>query len=83
MKVTSAAFHKKTHVMITGFDDGVFYLHEMPNLNLIHSLRSAVGGTGLEKFSLIPSAGYRLQNSEGVALCRKLLYYSSIVTILV
>ena len=61
MKVTSAAFHKKTHVMITGFDDGVFYLHEMPNLNLIHSLRSAVGGTGLKKVRLILAKGYGLQ----------------------
>ncbi|KAK2164936.1 hypothetical protein LSH36_57g02051 [Paralvinella palmiformis] len=36
--VTSAAFHKPTHILITGFEDGAFFLHEMPDFNLIHSL---------------------------------------------
>ncbi|XP_052258916.1 periodic tryptophan protein 2 homolog isoform X2 [Dreissena polymorpha] len=37
-KVTSTAFHKNTHILVTGFEDGVFFLHEMPDFNLIHSL---------------------------------------------
>ncbi|XP_060576398.1 periodic tryptophan protein 2 homolog [Ruditapes philippinarum] len=36
--VTSSAYHKSTHILVTGFDDGVFFLHEMPDFNLIHSL---------------------------------------------
>ncbi|XP_053398750.1 periodic tryptophan protein 2 homolog [Mercenaria mercenaria] len=36
--VTSSAYHKATHILVTGFDDGVFFLHEMPDFNLIHSL---------------------------------------------
>lgn len=38
LKLTSAAFHKATHILCTGFDDGSFFLHEMPEFNLIHSL---------------------------------------------
>ena len=37
--VTAAAFHKNTHILVTGFEDGAFFLHEMPEFNLIHSLR--------------------------------------------
>ncbi|XP_052797070.1 periodic tryptophan protein 2 homolog [Mya arenaria] len=37
-KITSTAFHKHTHILVTGFQDGVFFLHEMPDFNLIHSL---------------------------------------------
>ena len=36
--VTSAAFHKSLHILVTGFHDGAFYLHDMPDFNLIHSL---------------------------------------------
>ena len=38
-RVTSAAFSKHLHLLVTGFDDGSFFLHEMPDFNLIHSLR--------------------------------------------
>lgn len=38
-KITGTAFHKQTHILVTGFEDGVFFLHEMPDFNLIHSLR--------------------------------------------
>ena len=37
--VASAAYHKNTHILVTGFEDGAFFLHEMPDFNLIHSLR--------------------------------------------
>lgn len=37
-KVTSCAFHKSSHILCTGFSDGAFFLHEMPDFNLIHSL---------------------------------------------
>lgn len=38
-RLTSTAYHKATHILVSGFDDGVFFLHEMPDFNLIHSLR--------------------------------------------
>ena len=38
-KLTAAAFHKDTHILVTGFASGVFHLHELPEFNLIHSLR--------------------------------------------
>ncbi|XP_013385709.1 periodic tryptophan protein 2 homolog [Lingula anatina] len=37
-KLTSAAYHKRTHILCSGFEDGAFFLHEMPDFNLIHSL---------------------------------------------
>ncbi|KAM6945818.1 PWP2 small subunit processome component [Aplochiton taeniatus] len=36
--LTAAAFHKDTHILVTGFASGVFHLHELPDFNLIHSL---------------------------------------------
>ncbi|XP_042724036.1 periodic tryptophan protein 2 homolog [Lagopus leucura] len=36
--LTSAAYHKKTHLLVTGFASGIFHLHELPDFNLIHSL---------------------------------------------
>uniref|UniRef100_A0A9J7ZA71 Small-subunit processome Utp12 domain-containing protein n=1 Tax=Cyprinus carpio carpio TaxID=630221 RepID=A0A9J7ZA71_CYPCA len=37
-KLTSAAFHKKTRILVTGFASGAFHLHELPEFDLIHSL---------------------------------------------
>ncbi|OWF52888.1 periodic tryptophan protein 2 homolog [Mizuhopecten yessoensis] len=36
--LTSAAFHKTSAILVSGFQDGSFFLHEMPDFNLIHSL---------------------------------------------
>ncbi|NWH85128.1 PWP2 protein, partial [Aegithalos caudatus] len=36
--LTAAAYHKKTHLLVTGFASGIFHLHELPDFNLIHSL---------------------------------------------
>uniref|UniRef100_A0AAQ5XLV3 Small-subunit processome Utp12 domain-containing protein n=1 Tax=Amphiprion ocellaris TaxID=80972 RepID=A0AAQ5XLV3_AMPOC len=36
--LTAAAFHKPTHILVTGFSSGIFHLHELPEFNLIHSL---------------------------------------------
>lgn len=41
-KLTAAAFHKKTHILVTGFASGAFHLHELPEFDLIHSLRFAI-----------------------------------------
>uniref|UniRef100_A0A3B3DVN0 PWP2 small subunit processome component n=1 Tax=Oryzias melastigma TaxID=30732 RepID=A0A3B3DVN0_ORYME len=38
--LTAAAFHKQTHILVTGFASGVFHLHELPEFNLVHSLIS-------------------------------------------
>ncbi|XP_056011786.1 periodic tryptophan protein 2 homolog isoform X2 [Ostrea edulis] len=37
-KLTSVAYHKDIHILVSGFMDGSFYLHELPDFNLIHSL---------------------------------------------
>ncbi|XP_055594571.1 periodic tryptophan protein 2 homolog [Uranotaenia lowii] len=36
--VTSAAYHKQLRILITAFSTGVFYLHELPDVSMIHSL---------------------------------------------
>ncbi|XP_026787994.3 PWP2 small subunit processome component [Pangasianodon hypophthalmus] len=36
--LTAAAFHKETHILVTGFASGAFHLHELPDFDLIHSL---------------------------------------------
>ena len=37
--VTSVDYHGQMQLLVTGFDNGVFLIHEMqPDLNLIHSL---------------------------------------------
>lgn len=36
--LTAANYHKKTKLLITAYSTGAFYLHEMPDVNLIHSL---------------------------------------------
>ncbi|ELU01708.1 hypothetical protein CAPTEDRAFT_223834 [Capitella teleta] len=39
-KLTCADYHKKSRILISGFSDGAFFLHEMPGFILIHSLSS-------------------------------------------
>uniref|UniRef100_A0A3Q3VL60 Small-subunit processome Utp12 domain-containing protein n=1 Tax=Mola mola TaxID=94237 RepID=A0A3Q3VL60_MOLML len=38
--LTAAAYHKPSHLLVTGFASGVFHLHEVPEFSLIHSLLS-------------------------------------------
>jgi len=38
-KLTAAAYHQDTRILVIGFNNGSFYLYEMPHANLIHSLR--------------------------------------------
>ncbi|XP_065167128.1 periodic tryptophan protein 2 homolog isoform X2 [Atheta coriaria] len=36
--LSAAAYHKQSKILITGFSTGAFYIHELPEVNLIHSL---------------------------------------------
>lgn len=36
--LTAVNYHKRTKLLITAYSTGSFYLHEMPDVNLIHSL---------------------------------------------
>ncbi|KAJ8974650.1 hypothetical protein NQ317_019887 [Molorchus minor] len=36
--LTAAAYQKKTKILITGYSTGAFFIHELPDVNLIHSL---------------------------------------------
>jgi hypothetical protein len=37
--ITCTAYHKVTHILITGFDDGSFTIHEMPDFSLLNSYK--------------------------------------------
>merc|ERR1719210_625586 len=36
--VTCSDYHTGLHLLVTGFSNGVFVIHEMPDVNMIHSL---------------------------------------------
>lgn len=36
--LTAAAYHPETCILVVGFSNGSFYLYEMPEVNMIHSL---------------------------------------------
>ncbi|KAK9507278.1 hypothetical protein O3M35_007173 [Rhynocoris fuscipes] len=38
VKVTTSAYHKKSHLLVVGLSDGALHLYEMPHVNLIQSL---------------------------------------------
>ncbi|CAF4949248.1 unnamed protein product [Pieris macdunnoughi] len=38
VKLTAAQYHKANKMLVTGFSNGIFFLHEMPDVNLIHTL---------------------------------------------
>lgn len=37
--LTAAAYHQDTRILVVGFSNGAFFLYELPEVNLIHSLR--------------------------------------------
>ena len=39
VELTTSAFHKSSHLLIAGFSNGVFTLHEVPDFIPIHTLR--------------------------------------------
>jgi periodic tryptophan protein 2 len=36
--LTAADYHQTTKILVTGFSNGVFFIHEMPDSSMIHSL---------------------------------------------
>ncbi|KOC66252.1 Periodic tryptophan protein 2 like protein, partial [Habropoda laboriosa] len=36
--LTAAAYHQQTNILVVGFSNGSFFLYEMPDVNIIHSL---------------------------------------------
>ncbi|XP_063823658.1 periodic tryptophan protein 2 homolog [Ostrinia nubilalis] len=38
VRLTAAQYHKNTKMLVTGFSNGTFFLHEMPDVNLVHTL---------------------------------------------
>lgn len=38
-KVTCAAFHASSNILVVGFSNGLFGLYDLPDFNMIHMLR--------------------------------------------
>lgn len=55
-KLTAAAFHKRTHILVTGFASGAFHLHELPGFDLIHSL--SISDQRISAISLNPTGDW-------------------------
>lgn len=49
--LTAAAYHQKHKILITAFSTGVFYLHELPDVSMIHSLSISEFGIGSVSFN--------------------------------
>ncbi|RWS08964.1 Dip2/Utp12 domain and WD-repeat protein-like protein [Dinothrombium tinctorium] len=45
VSLTSAAYHSKIKLLVTGFSNGAFLLYELPEFNLIHSLELSTTGS--------------------------------------
>lgn len=46
VSVTAAVFNAKTMLLVTGFSNGVFAIHEMPGFSLVQSLSVGSGSVG-------------------------------------
>ncbi|KAF8794527.1 Periodic tryptophan protein 2 like protein [Argiope bruennichi] len=62
--LTAAAFHKKSHILVTGFSNGSFLLYEMPNCNLIHSL--SLSNQKIGSISFNSTGDWIALGSEGI-----------------
>ncbi|GCB77078.1 hypothetical protein scyTo_0018424, partial [Scyliorhinus torazame] len=62
--LTAAAYHKKTHLLVTGFASGIFHLHELPEFNLIHSL--SISDRRIESISINVSGDWIAFGCPGV-----------------
>lgn len=38
VRISAVQYHKESKLLISGFSNGIFFLHEMPDVNLIHTL---------------------------------------------
>ncbi|CAG9791750.1 unnamed protein product [Diatraea saccharalis] len=38
VRLTAAQYHKQTKMLVTGFSNGTFFLHELPDVTLVHAL---------------------------------------------
>jgi periodic tryptophan protein 2 len=54
--VTAADFNSVTHILVTGFSNGVFFIHELPEAQLIHSL--SISEQSILSIALNPSGDW-------------------------
>ncbi|XP_032889372.1 periodic tryptophan protein 2 homolog [Amblyraja radiata] len=55
-ELTAAAYHRGNHLLVTGFANGNFHLHDMPDVNLIHSL--SISDQSIESISINSSGDW-------------------------
>ncbi|KAL1110403.1 hypothetical protein AAG570_007934 [Ranatra chinensis] len=47
LKLTTCSYHKAMRILVSGFSNGSFFIHELPDVNLIHSL--SISDVGISK----------------------------------
>ncbi|QIX01639.1 hypothetical protein AMS68_007156 [Peltaster fructicola] len=52
-RLTTAAFHKESSLLVTGFSNGIFMLHELPSFSEIHKL--SISSSNIDTISINPS----------------------------
>lgn len=62
--LSSAAFHRKTHILVAGFSNGSFLIYEMPDCNQIHSL--SLSNQIIASVSFNNSGDWIALGSEGI-----------------
>ena len=50
--LTTASYHPPTNLLVTGFSNGIFLLHELPSFSEIHKL--SIGSTAISSVSISP-----------------------------
>lgn len=64
ISLTSAAYNPSTKILVTGFSHGAFLIHEMPEVNLIHSLK--ISDQEISTVSLNPTGDWIALGCAGI-----------------
>ncbi|KAG9473021.1 hypothetical protein GDO78_015312 [Eleutherodactylus coqui] len=62
--LTAAAFHKKLRILVSGFANGTFHIHELPDVNLIHSL--SISGQSISSITINSTGDWISFGSSGL-----------------
>ncbi|XP_055853806.1 periodic tryptophan protein 2 homolog [Episyrphus balteatus] len=62
--VTAAAYNQKTHILVAAFSTGSFYLYELPEVNIIHSL--SISDYAISSVCFNPTGDWVAMASSGV-----------------
>ena len=62
--LTAAAFHASSHLLVTGFSNGLFMIHELPSFSEIHKL--SISASTISTISISPDGSWLAFGSSGL-----------------